>query len=198
MSSPADPWVRVIKVKDGDSVIVRSVAYPNDSPYEVRLFGIDAPESAQPLGSQATAYLTKQALGRTFQFHFRERDQFGRFVGILYNPEHLSLNLMMVAAGWAYAYTLHGMLPGVFRAEDLARKERWGVWSLPDGGVRPWHWRFGGHLAPSWERRQPTSNGARTAPSRRRRQKEVPDWVVGTVLIIILMLAAAIIGMLND
>ena len=175
MSSPADPWVRVLKVKDGDSVIVRSFAYPDDVPYEVRLYGIDAPESDQLFGSHSKEFLSRLALDDTFCFHFRETDRYGRLVGELYRPGQASLNLVMVQAGWAHAFTFYGVLPGVREAETSARAKRLGVWSVPGGGVRPWYWRNGIPKAPAWfpipERRSRRVEAARALHTRFRTQQ---------------------------
>ena len=166
--SPPDPWVRVIRIKDGDSLIVQSLAYPEARPFEIRLYGIDAPEFDQPFGRHASTFLDKIAVGKTFRLHHRELDRYGRVVGILYLSQHKSLNLDMVVAGWAYAYITYGILPGVREAEAGARMHRRGVWAMPGGGVRPWTWRRGKRLAPSLSL-TPTLQSPSTSLSKRPR-----------------------------
>ena len=139
--------VRVVRVKDGDGCVVVRLGWfrRQRETLEVRLHAIDAPEFDQPFGREATHLLRNIAEGKRFSFRVWEpRDQFGRVVGVLYNRRlGESINRRMVEAGFAYRFTRYGEMRGLrlSQAEREARRRKLGVWSLPDGGVRPWDHR---------------------------------------------------------
>jgi endonuclease YncB( thermonuclease family) len=70
---------QVSRVVDGDTLWVKSAA--ESEPVVVRIEGIDAPESCQPGGSEATQALTKLALNRNVTVHVAAKDDWGRTVG---------------------------------------------------------------------------------------------------------------------
>ena len=90
----------VTKVKDGDSIVVDKIWK------EIRMHGIDAPETAQPWGPEATHFLVRRCLGRevgVVQFT-GHKDPWGRFLATVYlntptGPDNL--NREMVRAGLA-------------------------------------------------------------------------------------------------
>jgi endonuclease YncB( thermonuclease family) len=69
----------VSRVVDGDTFWLR-VADSAD-PVVVRIEGIDAPESCQPHGAQATAALTEKVLNRQVTVKTVARDEHGRVIG---------------------------------------------------------------------------------------------------------------------
>jgi endonuclease YncB( thermonuclease family) len=84
----------------------------------IRLFGIDAPELAQPNGDQARNALEKMIRGQNVK----------------------DIETELVRQGWAYDSPRfsHGAY-----APDQAKAQQAhaGVWQQPDGGTRPWDWR---------------------------------------------------------
>ena len=139
--------VRVIRVNDGDGCIATRLGWfrRNRETIEIRLHAIDAPEYDQPFGREATHRLKRIAEGKRFNFKIWDSyDQFGRVVGVLYQRRlGQSVNRQMVESGMAYRFTRFGEMSGLglTNAERDARRQKLGVWSLPDGGVRPWHHR---------------------------------------------------------
>lgn len=137
-----DPIVTVVQVIDGDSVIVQH----GNAQRNIRLHGIDAPESSQPHGPAATEYL-KSAIPTGAQLIYRAvkpRDKHGRSVGTLRHVDSdQTLNYLMVLDGHAYAYPQHGGLhPSIVAAEQYARQQRLGIWrESPNGAERPWDYR---------------------------------------------------------
>lgn len=139
--------VRVTRVNDGDGCIVVRLGWfrRRRETLEVRLHAIDAPEYDQPFGREATHRLRRIAEGKRFSLRVWEpQDQFGRVVGVLYQRRlNRSVNRQLVESGMAYRFTRFGEMRGLglADAENKARRRKLGVWSLPKGGVRPWHHR---------------------------------------------------------
>ena len=139
--------VRVTRVNDGDGCIAVRLGWfrRQRETLEIRLHAIDAPEYDQPFGREATHRLRRIAEGKRFTLRVWEpQDQFGRVVGVLYQRRlNRSVNRQMVEAGMAYRFTRFGEMNGLALsdAERHARRRKLGVWSLPKGGVRPWHHR---------------------------------------------------------
>ena len=142
--------VRVVRVIDGDSVIV---VEPGGLTSEVRLYGIDAPELSQPHGAESADALGR-ILGReSFWLEDLGSDKYERVVGLLFHRgshRRNSVNLKMVREGHAYAYTRYGGGElGFHPAERDATESRVGMWSEScHGGERPWDYR-------ARDRRQP-------------------------------------------
>lgn len=73
----------VSRVIDGDTLWLKVDG--SDAPLVVRIEGIDAPESCQPGGAQATAALTELALGRAVSLKVATTDEYGRSVGKVFD-----------------------------------------------------------------------------------------------------------------
>ena len=106
----------VVRVVDGDSVIVAVAAWANTpfDPISVRLDGIDTPESRKPpakckvevaLGKAASAYanlLLKP--GDAVTLVYRRLDKYARVDGDLIMPDGRSFGSVMLASGKAFPY----------------------------------------------------------------------------------------------
>lgn len=167
--------VHLCRVIDGDTVIVRHTGWRGRfaKSLRIRLYGIDAPESDQRGGAQATKELRRIiGSGRGLRLEVRDTDHYGRAVGLLYHRRQgrlNSCNRQMLAAGHAYWYRQYGGAElGFAAAETEAQQQRRGVWQSRRQQTKPWDYR----------RRQ----RARQAAARRRRR-----W-----LLTILLLAAAL------
>lgn len=113
----------------------------------IRLRGIDAPESTQSLGKDASNFLKAQ-LQTTIYARVVERDQYGRLAAWLYQKSNGSrrwtcLNVELVRAGLAYAYRDHGgRHRSIITAEREAKDARRGVWANGVfGDEKPWDYR---------------------------------------------------------
>jgi len=103
-ASPAKPVViegSVSRVVDGDTLWVKAEG-DGEPPVVVRIEGIDAPESCQPGGADATAALTALALGRKVSVRVAARDEHGRVVGKVLDGER-DLGDRMVRDGQAWS-----------------------------------------------------------------------------------------------
>ena len=144
--------VRLVRVIDGDSVQVRPAGLfiwllgaLMDGSVECRLYGIDAPELGQELGSRARDELARLMGRGAIWMDVIAVDRYGRTVARFYrdprDPSD-SINHQMALRGWAYWYRQWARTDFKLRdAEEYARLTRRGVWAQPDGGQRPWDWR---------------------------------------------------------
>jgi endonuclease YncB( thermonuclease family) len=138
---------RVIEVIDGDTLRVRPLERTKRSVYDVRLIGIDTPETKKPGtpvecgGREATANLERIAQGRrvvlrTDPTHdtFDRYDRLLAYAKLRGGPEAATVQLR---AGWAEVY-VYGGRPfervGAFRGvQRSAREAGRGVWEACDG-----------------------------------------------------------------
>jgi endonuclease YncB( thermonuclease family) len=129
---------RVVRVLDGDTV---SVLTPQKEQIRVRLAEIDAPEKNQPFGMKAKKILSDLIFGKDVSVVKIDTDRYGRTVGRIYQGQ-TDMNLEMVKAGGAWAYTKYLTDPAFGSAEDAARASRLGLWALQeDQRIPPWEWR---------------------------------------------------------
>lgn len=131
------------RVIDGDTLEIGGT--------RVRLHGIDAPESAQrcradgrswPCGREATRALAGHIGGRPVACDERDRDRYGRTVGVC-RVEGEDVNAWMAAQGWAFAYRKYST--SYVGEETAAKAGRRGIWR--GEVVAPWAWRRGERLA---------------------------------------------------
>lgn len=137
----ADSFIgRVIRVGDGDTF---DIAFGEaGEKVRVRLYGLDAPELAQPHGREARDFLSKLLLNREVRVDKEDLDQFGRVVGQVFDSG-LSINLTLVASGHAWVYERYCQAPichQMKNEENQARQKKLGLWGQPDPQP-PWQWR---------------------------------------------------------
>jgi micrococcal nuclease len=102
-SPPLSPQIlngTVSRVVDGDTLWLKTDAA--SEPLVVRIEGIDAPESCQVGGAQATAALTERALGRSVTVRVVAKDAWGRSIGKVFDGEQ-DLGERMVRDGNAWS-----------------------------------------------------------------------------------------------
>ncbi|NBD31965.1 MAG: micrococcal nuclease-like nuclease [Cyanobacteria bacterium] len=148
VSADTFPNVKVLSIGDGDTITVRE----NGSKTTIRLACIDAPETSQQGGKEATNYL-KQLIpvGTEVGLRTVTTDRYGRTVGEIYRKGD-SINLKMVRQGEAVVYDRY--LDGCsetkdqfLEAEQKAQSSELGFWSQPN--VMPWDYRRGERISSS-------------------------------------------------
>ena len=157
--SPPDDLLRDVKIRvrnvdiiDGDSL---GVTLPTGERCEVRLAGIDAPESKQPFGAEAHDYL-EAITGRSGNIYVRDIDDYGRIVAVMYCRQHFnSVNLSMISAGYAYNYPRFMELNRGKSEENVARRERRGMWASKSQLEKPWDYRARLENKPSFQDPEP-------------------------------------------
>jgi endonuclease YncB( thermonuclease family) len=144
-------------VYDGDTILL---ATRESSRLKIRLYGVDAPETAkpdqpgQPFGEAARRVLLSKIMGKTVSAEIVDVDQYQRAVAVIRYGGR-DINLEMVAEGMAWAYRQFLQRPYASEyldAEDRARARRAGLWR----DVNP---------QPPWEFRRALPGGKR--PGRR-------------------------------
>jgi micrococcal nuclease len=133
----------VVRVVDGDTVVMRLFggklgATVSGEGEEVRLIGIDAPESGEEFSREATDALTGLAGGREVDLILDEetRDQYGRVLAYLFLEDGTMVNAELLHQGVATLCTVPPNLRYVEtlqKAQDDAQTARVGVW----GGAAP-------------------------------------------------------------
>ena len=177
--------VRIRRVIDGDSLEVKYAGLFSflGRPFPVRLYGIDAPELAQPHGPEARQQLEKLVRRGGLRMEAMATDRYGRTVGLLYRRRRSrSVNLEMVRSGMAWWYRRYGGRDlGFPEAEAEAKRRRRGVWRDGNRAQRPWDYRA----------------DLRRTRQRRRRIRRVLAWVlIGGFAIALAGLALAIMTLL--
>lgn len=127
---------RVVAVADGDTLTVLD---DYDRQHRIRLFGIDAPEKAQPFGNQAKKSLSSKVFGSSVRVQIVDVDRYGREVGRIYLGNRF-INLEQVREGYAWRYAEFDRHHEFDRAELEARRHRRGLWSAPHP-TPPWEFR---------------------------------------------------------
>ena len=175
--------VRIRRVIDGDSLEVKYAGLFSflRRPFPVRLYGIDAPELAQPYGQEARKQLQSLVRHGGIRMESMATDRYGRTVGLLYRRRrrNQSVNVEMVRSGMAWWYRRYGGRElGFPEAETEAKRRRRGVWRHGDRIRRPWDYRA----------------DLRRARQRRRRIRRILTWmVIGAFGIALAGLALAIV-----
>ena len=130
---------RVIRVSDGDTCDVET---PTGRIVRIRIYGIDAPELAQPFGKESRKYVDKKLLRQQVIIEKYYDDQYGRCVGrVILNDKDLALELLEEGIVWHYVQYCND--PAYAEAEQQARKEQKGLWKSSAGEepVPPWEYR---------------------------------------------------------
>jgi micrococcal nuclease len=139
--------VRMLRIIDGDTieVLVRRGLFQQARKERIRLYGMDAPETAQAEGSDSTNHL-KKLIGshRKMWMNGMGGDQYGRTIGLIYrkkNRPEESYNYMMVRDGQARAYMANPNDQERFqKAEEEAARRGSGIWKKKNT-VAPWDYR---------------------------------------------------------
>ena len=138
--------VNVVKVIDGDSMRVKRSGLMSmfSREFEVRMYGIDAPEYRQPMGPESREALIRHMKGGQMMAEITDTDHYGRRVALLYHKNRGrkdSVNLAMVQSGHAHWYSRYGGKElGLDKAQNHAKTNSLGLWKLPDA-QKPWDYR---------------------------------------------------------
>jgi endonuclease YncB( thermonuclease family) len=127
---------KVAAVVDGDTLHVTDVA---GASFNIRLEGIDCPESGQPFGGVALRFTRAAAFDRDVEVRVVDKDWRGRLVArVFVDGEDLSLKLLRAGLAWHYTDYSHDTV--LASAERDARQAKRGLWSEASA-VPPWVWR---------------------------------------------------------
>lgn len=117
----------IVRFKDGDSFDIKWL--DDGSTDELRLLGINAPESDACFGQNALSRLADLADGRPIEVKFDERDRYGRILGDVWvNGKHLNTNMVVKGAAMALAAT-GPYADQLYEAQLFAQANAVGLWS---------------------------------------------------------------------
>ena len=127
-----------IRVIDGDTIDI--ITKEEKEALRIRLWGIDAPESSQEYGREATSYLANKILGKTVHVYVSSTDIYGRCIGKIHSDDGY-INLLMVSSGHAWYYEKYAPEDkDLEKAQQDAQNKKKGVWSNPLA-IAPWFFR---------------------------------------------------------
>lgn len=134
--------VHVLAVKDGDTIQVSDTSDCAGAIYNIRLYGIDAPEKKQDYGLEAKAYLTALLQNKDVRLQLIGGDLHGRLVcKVLLLEKNLYVNENLVASGYAWYYEAFAKNDNALKiAQDFAQKNKLGLWKN-NNPVAPWDYR---------------------------------------------------------
>ena len=145
----ADELAGVPAITDGDTLKLHGE--------NIRLDGIDAPESAQsclnsndklyPCGQNATLFLKSITENKTVSCETSVKDRYGRHIATCF-ADNINLNKAMVLNGHALAYRQYSKR--YIEAEKTAKIKQAGMWQ--GKFVEPWKWRKGERLSQKKQR----------------------------------------------
>ncbi len=132
----------VVKVLDGDSLLVRS----GSKTREVRLWGIDCPEYRQPYAEKARQLSKKLVLKKKVKVQVQGKDRYSRYLGIVsQNGVNLNYQLVKSGAAWVYRkYCSKAVCKRWKSAEKKAQRNKIGLWRKGKA-IPPWTWRHRKH-----------------------------------------------------
>jgi endonuclease YncB( thermonuclease family) len=145
LSAPAQPRTitgKVVAIGDGDLITILDA---EKRQHEIRLDGIDAPESAQAFGDKARQSLSDLVRGKTVTVTSSRVARNGWIVGKV-TLDGKDINLEQIRRGYAwfyrkYANELSQADARIYElAEIEARDKRRGLWAGP-GPIPPWELR---------------------------------------------------------
>jgi micrococcal nuclease len=123
----------VTRVVDGDTVWLQGSTAVNGKkpkPFKLRLQGIDAPESCQAWGSQATVALSSRVLNQRVQVQTRSKDDYDRALGNI-RLEGEDISAWMVSQGHAWSYRYRRSSGPYAEQEKTAKAGRRGLFADP-------------------------------------------------------------------
>jgi endonuclease YncB( thermonuclease family) len=133
---------KVVAIADGDTMTVLD---SEKRQYEVRIDGIDAPETEQAFGDRAKKSLYDLVFGKTVTVISSKADRRGRLIGkVMFRDKDIGLKQIERGMAWYFRKYATGLSREDAQAYELAEagarvKER-GLWASP-GPIPPWELR---------------------------------------------------------
>jgi endonuclease YncB( thermonuclease family) len=130
--------VKVTRILDGDTL---AVSWPGGARVRVRLTDIDAPESCQPYGPEATRALEDYLRSGTIEVEVVDVDRNQRVIGRVF-VDGRDISAALVRDGTAWFYSEYARDPSIFDLENETRDAKRGLWRLPpEDRIEPWVFR---------------------------------------------------------
>jgi endonuclease YncB( thermonuclease family) len=132
---------KVIAIADGDTITILA----DNTPYKIRLSGIDAPEKRQAFGNQSKQSLADIVFQKTVIVNFNKLDKYNRIVGKV-TFDDTDINLEQIKRGLAWHYEKYASEQDVedqsiyADEEYLAQVDKKGLWTELNP-IPPWKFR---------------------------------------------------------
>jgi endonuclease YncB( thermonuclease family) len=136
-SSQSNEFLRVVGVKDGDTVVLLTAAKEEIT---VRLSEIDAPERKQAFGTVSRTFLSNLIFGKEVKLEKLGKDRYGRTLGFIYLRNGTNVNVEMVKNGMAWQYEKYSKSTILKKAQASAKSMKAGLWRDPYP-LAPWEFR---------------------------------------------------------
>ena len=129
---------KVVGITDGDTFKLLTL---DSTLLKIRVANIDCPERKQPFSAKAKTFTSQAIFGKTVKLIVFNKDRYGRYIAnVLYDGKNLSEELLRYGFAWHYIkYSNDSSLQEI---EDLARKQKVGLWA-EKYSIPPWDWRKG-------------------------------------------------------
>ena len=128
--------LQVARVKDGDTIVAEA---QNGDTVDVRVWGVDCPESSQPYGPAATDVAREVVGGDVVEIDVMDTDHYGRVIGRV-RQEGTDLAHALAQRGVAWHSRRYGTSSRLKELEQDARSEGRGLWEQ-DNPTPPWEYR---------------------------------------------------------
>jgi endonuclease YncB( thermonuclease family) len=119
----------VTHVTDGDTLWVKPSS--GGEALDVRIQGIDAPESCQDYGHAAQQALSRHVLHKSVTLTTKARDKYGRVIAKV-SLGNQDVGAWMVKSGHAWSYHFHKSRGPYANEEKAARQAGRGLWGYPN------------------------------------------------------------------
>lgn len=127
----------VIAIADGDTFTLLTA---QNQQVKIRLHGIDCPEKKQPYFNNAKAYTSSLVFGKQVSVQVKNKDRYGRTIGVVLLADKRNVNELLLQAGWAWHFKKYDQDARWAAMEQQARRNRKGLWADPNL-IAPWDWR---------------------------------------------------------
>lgn len=150
LAAPALAWdSRTKSVRDGDSIDVTNA---DGVVVNIRLYGVDAPESKQAFGYQAKKRLSQLVSRKAIHIENVDTDRYGRTVALVRLSDGTLVNEELLRSGLAWVYDQYCLREDLCAALRLAQAEARsagrGLWA-ESSPTPPWEWRKS-HKTEEW------------------------------------------------
>lgn len=127
---------KIIRISDGDTIVILNEKKQST---RLRFAEIDAPEKGQDFYNKATEFVKELTTNKDIKIVQSGTDKYKRPLIILY-ADGVNVNEALVRAGLAWHYKDFSKSARLDSLEQMARKEKINIWSLPNP-VPPWKYR---------------------------------------------------------
>lgn len=132
----SDLRLKVARVKDGDTIVAEA---QNGDTVDVRVWGVDCPETSQPYGPAATDVAREVVGGEVVDIDVMDTDRYGRVIGRV-RCGGADLGQTLARRGVAWHSRRYSTSSRIRELEQDARSDARGL-GTQDNPTPPWEYR---------------------------------------------------------